>query len=51
VLGSLTGEVDGGWQLPRAPRVVVDHDYVLAAVGLLAAEHPRAAYALLGRLL
>jgi uncharacterized protein (TIGR01319 family) len=50
VLGSLTGEVDGGWQLPRAPRVVVDHDYVLAAVGLLATEHPRAAYALLGRL-
>jgi hypothetical protein len=26
---------------------VVDHDYVLAPAGLLAAEHPEAAYALL----
>ncbi|NUS50451.1 MAG: glutamate mutase, partial [Nocardioidaceae bacterium] len=50
VLGSVTGEVSGGWQLPRAPRVVVDHDYVLAAAGLLAADHPQAAYALLARL-
>ena len=41
-----TGEHDGGWQLPRAPRVVVDHDYVLAAAGLLAGQHPEAAYAL-----
>ena len=32
-------DVDGGWQLPRAPRVVVDTDYVLAAIGLLADEH------------
>ena len=30
----------GGWQLPRAPRVVVDRDYVLAAAGLLAARAP-----------
>lgn len=43
VLAGSTGEVDGGWQLPRAPRVVVDADYVLAAVGLLAAERPEAA--------
>jgi len=50
VLGSVTGEVSGGWQLPRAPRVVVDHDYVLAAAGLLAVSHPATAYALLGRL-
>jgi uncharacterized protein (TIGR01319 family) len=50
VLGSVTGEVPGGWQLPRAPRVVVDHDYVLAAAGLLAQEHPDAAHALLRRL-
>lgn len=47
VLGPVTGEVAGGWQLPRAPRVVVDADYVLAAAGLLAGEHPEAAYALL----
>jgi uncharacterized protein (TIGR01319 family) len=51
ILTSVTGEdVPGGWQLPRAPRVVVDHDYVLAPAGLLAREHPEAAYALLGRL-
>ncbi len=46
VLLPATGEHDGGWQLPRAPRVVVDHDYVLAAAGLLAGEHPEAAYRL-----
>jgi uncharacterized protein (TIGR01319 family) len=50
VLGSVTGEVPGGWQLPQAPRVVVDHDYVLAAAGLLAEAHPVAAHALLRRL-
>jgi uncharacterized protein (TIGR01319 family) len=49
VLGAVTGEA-GGWQLPRAPRVVVDHDYVLAAAGLLAAHHPRGAHGLLRRL-
>ncbi len=36
----------GGWQLPEHPRVVVDHDYVLAAVGLLADAHPQAARSL-----
>jgi uncharacterized protein (TIGR01319 family) len=46
VLAGSTGEVGGGWQLPRRPRVVVDTDYVLAAAGLLAAEHPEAAYRL-----
>ncbi|MFC5177294.1 glutamate mutase L [Nocardioides taihuensis] len=46
VLAGSTGEVEGGWQLPRAPRVVVDTDYVLAAVGLLAADHPEAAHRL-----
>jgi uncharacterized protein (TIGR01319 family) len=46
VLAGSTGEVDGGWQLPRRPRVVVDTDYVLAAAGLLAEEHPEAAYRL-----
>ena len=40
-----------GWQLPEHPRVVVDRDYVLAAGGLLAAEHPGAAYSLLQTLL
>ena len=50
VLGPATGDVAGGWQLPRHPRVVVDSDHVLAAAGLLVAEHPEAAYALVGRL-
>jgi uncharacterized protein (TIGR01319 family) len=51
VLGSVAGAAaDEGWQLPRAPRVVLDADYVLAAAGLLAADHPRAAQALLARL-
>jgi uncharacterized protein (TIGR01319 family) len=39
-----------GWQLPRSARVVVDRDYVLAPAGLLARDHPRAAYALLQQL-
>jgi len=43
--------VGDGWQLPEHPRVVVDRDYVLAAAGLLAAEHPGAAYSLLQTLL
>ena len=48
--GSTGADVDGGWQLPRAPRTVVDHDYVLAAAGLLARTHPEAAYGLVRRL-
>ena len=50
VLLPSTGEHEDGWQLPRAPRVVVDRDYVLAAAGLLVDEHPEAAYALVRRL-
>ncbi len=38
--GSLGTDVEGGWQLPERAHVVVDADYVLAAVGLLAAQHP-----------
>jgi uncharacterized protein (TIGR01319 family) len=44
--GSTGADIDGGWQLPRRARVVVDTDYVLAAAGLLADEHPEAAYRL-----
>jgi uncharacterized protein (TIGR01319 family) len=43
VLAGSVGEVEGGWQLPRAPKVVVDRDYVLAAAGLLLEKHPEAA--------
>lgn len=46
VLAGSTGEIEGGWQLPRDPRVVVDADYVLAAVGLLAGPHPEVAHRL-----
>ncbi len=50
VLLPATGERDGGWQLPRAPRVVIDRDYVLAAAGLLAADHREAAHLLVQQL-
>ena len=46
ILGGLVGTSPEGWQLPEHPRVVVDHDYVLAAVGLLSERRPRAAAAL-----
>ncbi|HET9422076.1 MAG TPA: glutamate mutase L [Nocardioides sp.] len=47
VLGASTGaHLEGGWQLPEDPTVVVDTDYVLAAVGLLAEHSPDAAYRL-----
>jgi len=50
VLGPSVGR-DADWQLPEQARVVVDSDYVLAAAGLLAAEHPEAAYGLVASLL
>jgi uncharacterized protein (TIGR01319 family) len=51
VLAAAVGDhVDGGWLVPRDPAVVVDADYVLAAAGLLAGDHPGAAYALLAPL-
>jgi uncharacterized protein (TIGR01319 family) len=51
VIAAGTGDhVEGGWLVPRAPRVVIDHDYVLAAAGLLAQDHPFAAYRLLAGL-
>lgn len=51
VLAPATGDAfEGGWQLPRDPAVVVDHDYVLAAAGLLAEDHPVTAHRLVRRL-
>jgi uncharacterized protein (TIGR01319 family) len=41
---------EGGWQVPERPRVVLDRDYLLMPAGLLATEHPEAAYALLAGL-
>ena len=49
VLEKTMRDHDGGWALPRAPRIMVDADYVLAPAGLLAADHRDAAIALLRR--
>jgi uncharacterized protein (TIGR01319 family) len=50
VLGASVGpdraDAGEGWQLPERARLVVDRAYVLAAAGLLAAEHPDAGYRL-----
>ena len=46
VLRSVVGTDPEGWQYPEHPEVVVDHDYVLAAIGLLADGHRSAAEAL-----
>jgi len=51
ILSAVVGaDATGGWQLPRAPRLVVDRDHVLAPAGLLADTHPEAAYRLLRRI-
>jgi uncharacterized protein (TIGR01319 family) len=47
VLAGVLADHAGGWAVPRSARVTVDVRYVLAAAGLLAAEHPAAALALL----
>jgi len=48
VIAAGTGaDVEGGWLVPRDPAVVIDHEGVLAAAGLIAADHPSAAYRLL----
>ncbi|MEV6814841.1 glutamate mutase L, partial [Micromonospora sp. NPDC051296] len=51
VLDAVLADHAGGWALPRAARPVVDTDYVLAAAGLLVADHRAAARALLRPLL
>jgi uncharacterized protein (TIGR01319 family) len=50
VFAGSVGEVEGGWQLPQGARLTVDHQYVLAAAGLLAVEHRDAAFRVVGRL-
>ncbi|MEV0326775.1 glutamate mutase L [Micromonospora echinospora] len=47
VLAAVLGDHAGGWAVPRAARAVVDASYVLAAAGLLAADHPQVARAVL----
>lgn len=51
VLAGSVGPRPGGWQLPEAPRVVVDQACLLAAAGLLVEDHPDVAYRLVRRLL
>jgi uncharacterized protein (TIGR01319 family) len=50
VFAGSIGEVEGGWQLPRAAEVTVDTAYVLAAAGLLAQDHREAASSLVAGL-
>ncbi len=50
VLDAVLGDLAGGWALPRRPRRVIDSAYVLAAAGLLAADHPAAAAGLVNAL-
>jgi len=47
ILAPALSDFAGGWPVPERARTVVDASYVLAAAGLLAAEHPRAAAHLL----
>ena len=39
VLRPATADLAGGWPVPEGARIVVDSDYVLAAAGLLSADH------------
>jgi hypothetical protein len=44
-LGAVLADHEGGWRLPTAGVPRVDRSYVLAAIGLLAADFPAAAVA------
>jgi hypothetical protein len=50
VLDAVLGDTAGGWAAPAAARRMIDSEYVLAAAGLLAADHPAVAAGLLNRL-
>ena len=50
VLDALLSDVAGGWAAPVAARAVIDKEYVLAAAGLLAIDHPEAAAGLVNTL-
>ncbi|MEV6631959.1 glutamate mutase L [Actinoplanes sp. NPDC051470] len=47
VLAAVLGDLAGGWAPPDRARRMIDSAYVLAAAGLLAADHPQAAAGLL----
>ena len=46
VLGAALADHAGGWRVPDRAAAVVDRDYLLFAVGLLAETHPGTARAL-----
>ena len=50
VLRPATHDLSGGWPVPEHAHAVVDADYVLAATGLLSADHPETAARLVQRL-
>ena len=50
MLRPATHDLAGGWPVPEHARTVVDVDYVLAAAGLLSADHPETAARLVRRL-
>jgi uncharacterized protein (TIGR01319 family) len=47
VLDAVLGDTAGGWAAPAGARRVIDSQYVLAAAGLLAGDHPQVAAGLL----
>ena len=47
VLAAVLGDTAGGWAAPVTARQKIDSAYVLAAAGLLAADHPDTAAGLL----
>jgi uncharacterized protein (TIGR01319 family) len=47
MVAPVTTDHAGGWRVPVAPRLTVDRRYVMAAAGLLAADHTDAAAGLL----
>ncbi|AEV83695.1 glutamate mutase [Actinoplanes sp. SE50] len=51
VLDAVLHDTAGGWALPDRARTVIDKEYVLAAAGLLATDHPAVSGALLQTLL
>jgi MutL-like protein len=50
VLDAVLGDTAGGWAVPISANRVIDVDYLLAAAGLLAADHPAVAAALMNAL-
>jgi uncharacterized protein (TIGR01319 family) len=50
VLDAVLGDTAGGWPIPDRAKRVIDTEYVLAAAGLLATDHPHVAHQLLNAL-